>query len=239
MKAVILAAGIGSRLGEITRQLPKPMIEVNGKPILAHNIDLCRNAGIHEICINLHHLPNVIKDYFGDGSDFGVDITYNYEPSLLGTAGALLPFQDILKHDPFFVIYGDNYICFDLLDLKLFNEKMKSDISILFHWRSDISNSGIAKFDSKGRVTKFIEKSTKTNSSDCWVNAGVYHIQRSEIFNLINEKDDFGFNVFPTLLSKGYSLYGLKTEADLIAIDMPDMLLASTEKFENNLNERN
>ena len=92
-----MAAGIGSRLGEISKQLPKPMIEVNGKPILAHNIDLCINADVHEICINLHHLPHVIKDYFGDGSEFGVNITYNYEPSLLGTAGALLPFQDILK----------------------------------------------------------------------------------------------------------------------------------------------
>ena len=158
MKAVILAAGTGSRLGKITHQLPKPMIEVAGKPLLAHNIDMCRNAGISEICINLHHLPNVIKNYFGDGSEFGVNINYNYEPSLLGTAGALLPFQNILKNGPFFVIYGDNYISFDLMDLKYFNEKINADISILFHWRNDINNSGIAEFNPDSRIIKFVEK---------------------------------------------------------------------------------
>jgi len=207
------------------------MIEVNGKPILAHNIDLCINADVHEICINLHHLPHVIKDYFGDGSEFGVNITYNYEPSLLGTAGALLPFQDILKDDPFFVIYGDNYINIDLVDLQLFNEKMKADISILFHWRNDIRRSGTANFDSKGKIKNFIEKPIGTNKKDGWVSAGIYYIHNSNIFNQINEKDDFGLNTFPTLLSKGYKLFGLKTDADLTAIDTPDMLLSSSKKF--------
>ncbi|MDP6133005.1 MAG: nucleotidyltransferase family protein [Candidatus Marinimicrobia bacterium] len=234
MKALILAAGIGSRLGEISKQLPKPMIEVNGKPILAHNIDLCINADVHEICINLHHLPHVIKDYFGDGSEFGVNITYNYEPSLLGTAGALLPFQDILKDDPFFVIYGDNYICFDLVDLKLFNERMKADISILFHWRRDINNSGMAKFDSNGQIKNFIEKPISTSIIDGWANAGVYYIERSNIFNIVNEKDDFGYNFFPKCLSKGFKLFGLKKNINLTPIDTPDLLSSGLEKFEKN-----
>ena len=225
-----MAAGIGSRLGEISKQLPKPMIEVNGKPILAHNIDLCINADVHEICINLHHLPHVIKDYFGDGSEFGVNITYNYEPSLLGTAGALLPFQDILKDDPFFVIYGDNYICFDLVDLKLFNERMKADISILFHWRRDINNSGMAKFDSNGQIKNFIEKPISTSIIDGWANAGVYYIERSNILNIVNEKDDFGFNFFPKCLKIGYKLFGYRKEINLTSIDTPDLLLASLEK---------
>ena len=207
------------------------MIEVNGKPILAHNIDLCRNADIHEICINLHHLPHLIKDYFGDGSEFGVNITYNYESSLLGTAGALLPFQDILKDDPFFVIYGDNYINIDLVDLQLFNKIMKADISILFHWRNDISRSGTANFDSKGKIKYFIEKPIGTNKKDGWVSAGIYYIHNSNIINQINEEDDFGLNTIPLLLSKGYKLFGLKTDADLTAVDTPDMLLASENKF--------
>ena len=179
MKVIILAAGVGSRLGKITQKLPKPMIEINGKPILSHNIDLCKKARIHEICINLHYLPNVIKDYFGDGSQLGVKINYNYEPNLLGTAGALVPFQDILKDEPFFVIYGDNYICFDLLDLKLFNKRMKADISILFHWRRDIKNSGIAEFDSSGQIKKFIEKPISASITDGWVNAGINYIKRN------------------------------------------------------------
>lgn len=234
MKVIILAAGVGSRLGKITQKLPKPMIEINGKPILSHNIDLCKKAGIHEICINLHYLPNVIKDYFGDGSQLGVKINYNYEPNLLGTAGALVPFQDILKDEPFFVIYGDNYICFDLLDLKLFNKRMKADISILFHRRRNISNSGVAEFYSNGQIKKFIEKPNSSNINDGWVNAGIYYIKRNNIFDLVNEQDDFGFNFFPKCLSKGFKLFGLKMDIDLTSIDTPDLLSSSLEKFEKN-----
>ena len=98
MKAVVLAAGRGQRLGELTKTLPKPMIEINGKPVLEHNLEMCRKAGVHDIYMNLHHLPDIIRNYFGDGSKYGVHITYNYEPDLLGTAGALIPFKNELKN---------------------------------------------------------------------------------------------------------------------------------------------
>ena len=79
MKAVILAAGTGNRLGEITKTIPKPMIELDGKPILEHNICMAKNAGISKIYINLHYLPDKILSYFEDGKDFGVNIQYSYE----------------------------------------------------------------------------------------------------------------------------------------------------------------
>ncbi len=234
MKAVVLAAGKGQRLGELTNSRPKPMIEINGKPVLEHNLEMCRKAGVHDIYINLHHLPDIIRNYFGDGSKYGVHITYNYEPDLLGTAGALIPFKNELKNEPIFVIYGDNYISFDLLDLKLFNEKMNADISILFHWRHDINNSGMAEFDSNGQIKIFIEKPISTSITDGWVNAGVYYIERTNILSIVNEKDDFGFDFFPKCLSKGLKLFGLKKDIDLTAIDTPDLLSSSLEKFEKN-----
>ena len=236
MKAVVLAAGRGQRLGDITVNLPKPMIEIHGKPVLEHNIEMCRDADIQEIYINLHHLPDLIRNYFGNGSKYGVNITYNYEPDLLGTAGALLPLKSNLKDDPFFVIYSDNYICFDLLDLKLFNEKMNADISILFHWRKDISKSGVALFNSKDRITKFEEKPLDANDDGDWVNAGVYYIEACDIIDLIETNDDFGTDVFPKLLNMDYELYGLKTPTDLIAIDTPELLLENSKKFKNNYN---
>ena len=234
MKAVVLAAGRGQRLGELTKTLPKPMIEINGKPVLEHNLEMCRKAGIDDIYINLHHLPDIIRNYFGDGSKYGVNITYNYEQDLLGTAGALIPFKNELKNEPIFVIYGDNYISFDLLDLKLFNEKMNADISILFHWRHDINNSGMAEFDSNGQIKKFIEKPISTSKTDGWVNAGVYYIERTNILSIVKENDDFGFDFFPKCLSKGLKLFGLKKDIDLTAIDTPDLLSSSLEKFKEN-----
>ena len=228
---MILAAGEGQRLGEITNKIPKPMIEINGKPVLEHNLEMCRKAGVNDIYINLHHLPDKIRNYFDDGSNYGVNIKYNFEPDLLGTAGALLPFKKNLKDDSFFVIYGDNYISFDLLHLKSFNEKMNADISILFHWRKDVSNSGIAIFNNKDRITKFVEKPVDPNDNGDWVNAGVYYIETCDIIDLIEIKDDFGVDIFPRLLNMDYDLYGLKTAADLIAIDTPELLVESSKIF--------
>jgi mannose-1-phosphate guanylyltransferase / phosphomannomutase len=109
LKAVILAAGKGDRLKNVTSQIPKPMIEFRGKPILEHNINLCKRYGVSELCINTHHLHQKIREYFGDGSKFGVSINYSYESELLGTSGAVKNFSKFLGNEPFFVIYGDNY----------------------------------------------------------------------------------------------------------------------------------
>jgi len=86
MRAVLLAAGMGERLREIVQTIPKPMIMYDGKPILQHNIELCRQYGVKEIYINTHHLAENIMEYFGDGARFGVKIYYSYEPELLGTS---------------------------------------------------------------------------------------------------------------------------------------------------------
>jgi len=222
MKAILLAAGKGQRLGELTSRNPKPMIEINGKPILEHNIEMCRKAGINDIYINLHHLPDIIRNYFGDGSKYGVHITYSYEEDLLGTAGALIPLKNKLENEPFFVIYGDNYIPFDLNELIFFNEGKKADISILFHWRENVGNSGIAEFTNKDRIIKFIEKPLNLNNNN-WVNAGIYYVERMNFFDLIGINDDFGIDIFPKLLKLEYNLYGLKTKAQLVAIDTPEL----------------
>ncbi len=94
MKAFILAAGKGKRLGSLTESVPKPMLELSGKPILEHNILMCKKTGVKDIFINLHYLPDIITDYFGDGFKLGVNIQYHYQPELLGTAGGMLFFLD-------------------------------------------------------------------------------------------------------------------------------------------------
>ena len=89
MKAIILAAGKGERINNITQTIPKPMIVVNGKPILQHNIELCKKFGITDIFINVHHLSDIITDFFGNGEKFGVNISYSIEETLHGTSGAV------------------------------------------------------------------------------------------------------------------------------------------------------
>jgi len=234
MKAVMLAAGKGSRLGKKTNNLPKPMIPIDGKPILQHNLEMCKKAGICDIFINLHYLPNKIRNYFGDGSNFGLNIRYNYEKTLLGTAGALLAFEKSLGEEPFFIIYGDNYTDFDLLDLRLFNQKVNADISILYHWRSNVRDSGTSLFEKNDRVKKFIEKPNEKNNTSDWVNAGIYYFSNSNVLHEIEYYDDFGKDLFPKLIRLGYNIFGLKKSVKLIAIDTPDLLNKSLANQNNN-----
>ena len=111
---------------------------------------------------------------------------------------------------------------------------MNADISILFHWRKDVSNSGIAIFNNKDRITKFVEKPLDHNDNGNWVNAGVYYIKTCDIIDLIEIEDDFGFDIFPRLLNMDYDLYGLKTSSDLIAIDTPKLMVKNQKGLEIN-----
>ena len=224
MNAMILAAGKGSRLGERTIDMPKPMIEVNGKPILEKNIFMCKNIGITKIFINLFHLPQKIMDYFGDGSKYGVEIKYNLEDVLFGTAGAILGFKEDLIKKPFFVIYGDNYTDFDLNILRQFNEEHHADMSILFHKRDDISGSGIANFSKNNRLLDFVEKPSVSKKIPGWVNTGIYYIFNTEIINKIRLFDDFAHDFIPTLIEQKYRIFGLRKDVDLLAVDTPDLL---------------
>src|SRR5450756_1389803 len=108
MKAIILCAGFGSRLGDLTREIPKPMLLLNGRPLLSYILANCKVHGFTEIAINLHFKPEIIKEYFGDGSRFGLSIQYFFEEHLLGTAGSVKNMAEFTGNDlSFLVHYGD------------------------------------------------------------------------------------------------------------------------------------
>ena len=224
MKAVILAAGKGLRISNITRRIPKPMIRFKGKPILEHNVDLCRRQGITEIFINTHHLPSVIKNYFGDGSAFGVRIQYSFEEEMLGTASALINFKKHLHEESFFVVYGDNFSNFDLGSLKVQAQNIENMAVIGFHYRDDISTSGVAEFDKTGKIIKFIEKPKPSETESHWVNAGVYYLNPAIFDAIPNKFSDFGRDIFPMLLRNNIPLYGICLNSEVLAFDTPHTL---------------
>ena len=223
MKAVILAAGKGERLKEITAQIPKPMIEYEGKPILQHNIELCKKFGIDEIFINTHHLAEVIQNYFGDGSSFGVTIRYSLEKTLLGTSGAVKNFKSFIGSDPFFVIYGDNYSNYNLQLLRQAYQNKNAMGIIGFHWREDTAASGVAEFSDDGLITRFIEKPKVGESESHWVNAGVYFFNPKIMDFIPTGFSDFAKDIFPQLLTAGEHLYGVCSKANVRAFDTPEM----------------
>lgn len=230
MKAVILAAGKGSRISEVTNSIPKPMINYKGKPILEHNIELCKRYGVRDIFINTSHLASKIKEYFGSGRDRGVTIQYSFEEYLLGTASALVNFKSYLVDEPFYVIYGDNYSNYDLKLLSIMADSEDCMAVIGFHYREDISSSGVAEFDSKGRVLKFIEKPTAGETNSHWANAGIYLLNPAIFDAVPNKYSDFGRDVFPMLLRNNIPIYGVCEDADVRAFDTPDMLSQNTAK---------
>lgn len=245
MKAIILAAGKGERLKEITVRTPKPMIEFLEKPVLQYNVELCKKYGVNEIYINLHHLHEKITDYFGDGKKFGVQIKYSFEEELLGTAGAVKKIakeywkfnsgtknkstnQQLNNQKPFYVIYGDQISNFDLILLKnKYKEQVKLEngcVGIIgFHYREDVEHSGVAEFDRNKRIIKFIEKPKAGETDSHWVNAGVYYINPSVIDFIFNNVSDFGKDVFPFLLNKNLSLYGVCEYKNVSVFDTPEM----------------
>ena len=255
MKAIILAAGKGERLKEITEKIPKPMIEYKGKPVLQYNIELCKKYGIDEIYINLHHLPEKITEYFGDGKKFGVDIKYSYEDKLLGTAGAVKKivkdFWNIpsLHHSitptlyssvPFYVIYGDQISDFNLTSLKnkydvLSNNEKECIGVVAFHYREDVMHSGVAEFDNDYRILRFIEKPKKSETESCWVNAGVYYLSPKIIEYIEDGFSDFGKQVFPAIIKNSLPLFGVCEEKEISFFDTPEMYTRTFNKTKNGL----
>jgi mannose-1-phosphate guanylyltransferase len=221
MKALLLAAGAGQRLGSITDMTPKPMLEVSGSPILEHNIRLLAHYGIRDLIMNLHHLPETISDYFGDGSKWDVNIQYSYEPELLGTAGAAKKFENFFD-ETFMVFYGDNLNTCNLDKLQAtHHEKAGAGVIALFH-REDTQNSGIAQIDSDQRIQRFVEKPTSDQDFSKWVNAGIL-IFEPEILELVPEgvASDFSREIIPAALEKGMPIYGYTMTEDLWWVDTP------------------
>ncbi len=157
MKAVVLCAGFGSRLGSLTKQCPKPLLPIGGYPLLAYILGTLKKYGFTEVALNTHFCPEMIPNYFGDGHSFGISIHYSFEPELQGTAGALWQLRDWLKNeDEFIVIYGDILSDQDLQVLVERHMYHRSFATLLLHHR-DVSNS-IVQCDTEDRIRIFAER---------------------------------------------------------------------------------
>jgi len=234
VKAILLAAGKGERLRSILKTIPKPMVKVYGKPILEHNIEWLKSYGITDLYINLHFLPEKIRNYFNNGRKWGVKINYSYEPELLGTAGAVKKIARELwgwesknfssDMGTFLVVYGDNLLKYNLKEIIDFHFQKKGIATIVLYEKDDVSQSGIAVLSDKGRIIKFIEKPKAEDAISNLVNTGIY-VLNSEILSYIPDEGftDFGNDIFPAIIKGRGDLYGFISKGSLIAIDTPEL----------------
>jgi len=225
-KAMLLAAGQGTRLRPLTDRVPKCMIPIGGKPILERNIQWLGKFGITEIIINLCHLPDAIRSHLGDGSKWGARIVYSVEREALGTAGGVKNVAWFFD-GPFVVWYGDNLSTCDLGRFWRFHQEKGGLATIALFHREDVSQSGIIGLGASDRVVRFLEKPKRDQIFSHWVNAGIYILEPGVLdFIPAEGRPDFGRDIFPLLLDAGHALYGYRMSHDegLWWIDTPEDL---------------
>lgn len=222
MKAMILAAGKGTRVRPLTYDLPKPMIPVLGKPVMAYLIEHLRKHGVTEIMVNVSHLHEKIEEYFGEGEQFGVQIGYSFEGYTkedgevvavpIGSAGGMKKIQEFggFFDDTTIVLCGDALIDLDLKAALLEHRRkgaMASVITKEVPW-DKVSSYGVVVTDQNGRITQFQEKPKQEEALSNFISTGIY-IFEPEVIDLIPSgvEFDIGSQLFPLLAEKGMPFY--------------------------------
>lgn len=214
MKAVIQAGGKGTRLRDITKdEIPKPMIPILDKPLLQWQIEKCRENKITEIILIIGHLGNKIKEYFGDGTAFGVSIDYIEEKEPLGTAGAFYYLQNLVGDDEFLLAYGDVFWDIDVQRMLKFHREKQSVCTLFVHPNTHPFDSDLILRDETDRI---VGMDSKHNVRDYWydnlVNAGFYIIN-GEVCGKVSkpEKVDLEKTIFCQMIENGEAIYGYRS----------------------------
>jgi mannose-1-phosphate guanylyltransferase len=235
VKAVILAAGRGTRLRPLTDTCPKPLVPIGGHPLLAYVVSLLARHGFDNLMINLHHLPDRIRASMGDGSRWGVRIDYSLERQLLGTAGAVRRVADWIGAEPFLVYYGDNLTNFDLTDLLNAHRAGGALATIGLLWMDEPTTRGIVNVDATGRIDRWIEKPSPAQVfPDYLVNAGTYMLEPGIIARIpAYRASDFAVDVFPALMADGVPLCGHRMRGELLSTDTPERYAYARRQVES------
>lgn len=213
MKAIILAGGKGTRMGAMTAEIPKPMLPVNGRPLLSYHLDLLKQYGVQEVWIMVNYLKEVIISHFGDGKDMGLRIRYYEEAEPLGTTGAIKAIETELDED-FFVLYGDVMVDMDLMRLMAFHKQKEADATLVLHPNDHPFDSDLVEVDAEKRILRFHTKPHATDRNyRNLVNAGVYVLNPILLQDIpFGKAADFGRDIFPAVVEKCYLAGYLTTE---------------------------
>jgi len=209
-KAMILAAGLGTRLRPLTDLISKPMAPIVNRPVMEHIVRLLARHNFTDIVCNLHWYPDEIRNYFGDGSRWGVKIVYSYEEELLGTAGGVKNVEDFFEDKPFLVISGDALTDINLTEAAKFHRKSAGVATLILTEVENTYQYGVVIIDEDNRIKGFQEKPLSGEAMSNLANSGIYFFE-PDIFNFMPPKGkfgDFGKNVFPDLLKKDVKYYG-------------------------------
>ncbi|WP_373070996.1 sugar phosphate nucleotidyltransferase [Sulfurimonas sp.] len=213
MKAVVMAGGFGSRIQPLTNSRPKPMLPIVNRPMMEHTMMTLKDIGITEFIVLLYFKPDIIKDYFKDGSEFGIKISYVLPDDDYGTAGAVKLAQELIGDENFIIISGDLVTDFDFKKILDFHESKESQLSIVLTSVENPLQFGVVIANEENVIEKFLEKPSWGEVFSDTINTGIYIIE-PEILNYIPENKNFDFakDLFPLLMQSNIPLMGYNLE---------------------------
>ncbi len=213
LQAVIMAGGEGSRLRPLTSNLPKPMLPVGNRPMMEHIVRLLARHGVTDVVATVQFLSSIIRNYFVDGSELGVAMSYATEEVPMGTAGSVLGARELLE-GTFLVISGDALTDLDLTEVVMAHAARAAAATLVLKRMQDPLEFGIVMTNDNGRIERFLEKPTWGQVFSDTINTGIYVLE-PEVLDLIPAGGAFDFSseLFPLMLDKGLPLYGHITDA--------------------------
>jgi NDP-sugar pyrophosphorylase family protein len=224
VKALILAAGLGTRMRPLTEERPKCLLPLGGRPLIAHILDLLRRHGFVDVFINLHWHADAIRDAIGNGRSFGLRIHYLAEEELSGTAGPIRKLAADLGDDRFVVLNGDNLTDLDLTSLIAFHHNAGAELSVALHREdpADLLEKSVVQTEIDGHITAFIEKPQPAQLFSEWSSGGVYVFEPGLIECIPEGRSyDIGHDLIPSLISHGRRVFGFKSDFYLVDIGTP------------------
>lgn len=235
MKAIIMAGGRGDRLRPITDTIPKPMIDINGKTVLEHILNLFKQFGINDFIFSLCYLPQVITSYFGDGSKFGIHIDYLIEDpnKPMGTAGGIALAKKYID-DTFIVTSGDILRKIEINKIIKFHKENNSLATLNTYKRFGTNPKSLIIFNEQNLIEEFIERPNTGGIKNDYVwSNGSFYIFEPKIFDYIpkDKETDFGKDIFPKLLNQGEKIFAFPTEDYFVDIGNLEKLKMAIKTF--------
>ena len=237
MKAMLFAAGLGTRLRPLTDTLPKCLVPVNGRPMIDYPLLLLRHHGIREIVVNVHHHAERVEEYLGDGSRFGVDVVYSREPVLLDTGGGLLGARSFLDQDTFVIINSDVLIDLRLDETLRFHRERGAAATLVLRKDPRAEVYGAIWTDAEGRIRKLLHHDAPGDGAGAleqYMFTGV-HVVEPRIFRYMEGPEPFSITraTYPRMLTGGEPLYGFPFDGDWQDLGTPERLLSTEGKLRN------
>lgn len=236
MQAVIMAGGKGTRLAALTKdEIPKPMIPIMGRPLLEWQIEELKSNGITHVTMVIGHLGDKIKEYFGNGQAFGINIRYVVEKEPLGTAGAFYYLKDVIKEQYFLLVFGDVFFNIDIARMEEYHREKEAVATLFVHPNGHPFDSDLVTLDYNGRVSNL---DSKHNVRDYWydncVNAGFYIINKEICKSVLSpQKLDLEKDVLYPIIKKSGLVYGYRSPEYIKDVGTVERIEKTIEDIKN------